>query len=189
MVFHELAHQMVYVKDDTQFNESFAAAVEEAGVERWLRAQRNPELDAQYARNQRLRDAFRDLVGAARVRLSAVYAGDAPTAVKRSEKASALAAMREDYERSKAGAPGLAGYDRWFAGRAGSGPNNASIASVALYTAQVGAFRALLADEGGDLPRFYARVKVLGALPKDERDAVLSRAARSGAPAVHAAGD
>ena len=50
MVFHELAHQVVYVKDDTQFNESFAVAVEEAGVERWLVQQANAQLDAQYAR-------------------------------------------------------------------------------------------------------------------------------------------
>ena len=53
MVFHELAHQAVYVKDDTQFNESFAVAVEEAGVERWLLLQGNAQLDAQYLRTGR----------------------------------------------------------------------------------------------------------------------------------------
>ncbi len=68
----------------------------------------------------------------------------------------------------------MAGYDRWFAGYANQGPNNASLASVALYTAQVPAFRALLAQEGDDLPRFYARVKEIAALPKAERDAVLA---------------
>ena len=39
LIFHELAHQVVYVKDDTSFNESFAVAVEEAGVARWLAAE------------------------------------------------------------------------------------------------------------------------------------------------------
>lgn len=178
MVFHELAHQVVYVKDDTRFNESFAVTVEEAGVRRWLAAQGNRELDAQFARNERLRATFRDLIRDTRVRLTAVYASDAPEPVKRAEKMAAFAAMRAAYEQSKAGVPGLAGYDRWFAGPANAGPNNASIASVALYTDQVPAFRALLAEGGGDLPRFYARVKEVGALPKAERDAVLALAAR-----------
>ncbi len=106
MVFHELAHQVVYVKDDTQFNESFAAAVEEAGVQRWLAAQRNPALDAQYARNERLRHVFRDLIGDARARLSAVYASDAPEDAKRAEKAAAFAAMKAAYEQAKAGEAG-----------------------------------------------------------------------------------
>jgi len=66
MVFHELAHQVVYVKDDTQFNESFAVTVEEAGVRRWLAAQGRPDLDAQFARAERLRATFRDLGGKAR---------------------------------------------------------------------------------------------------------------------------
>jgi len=180
MVFHELAHQVVYVKDDTQFNESFAAAVEEAGVTRWLAAQRNPALDAHYARNEHLRRVFRDLIGDARAHLGAVYASDAPEDRKRAEKAAALAAMKAAYERSKAGEPGFAGYDRWFAGHDGRGPNNASVASVALYTAQVPAFRALLAEEGGDLARFYARVRAVAALPKAERDVLLAQAASHG---------
>ena len=61
-MFHELAHQIVYVKDDSVFNESFAVAVEEAGVERWLRAQGDSALDAQFARAQRQRATFRDIV-------------------------------------------------------------------------------------------------------------------------------
>ena len=174
MVFHELAHQVVYVKDDTQFNESFAVAVEDEGVRRWLATQDRPDLDAQFARSDRLRVVFRDLVTHARADLAAVYASEATEAEKRERKAQAIARMREGYERAKAGDLGLAGYDRWFAGPNGAGPNNASIASVALYTGQVPAFRALLAAEGRDLPRFYDRVKVLAALPKPERDEALA---------------
>ena len=36
LIFHELAHQVLYVGGDTLFNESFATAVEEAGLRRWL---------------------------------------------------------------------------------------------------------------------------------------------------------
>ncbi len=93
--------------------------------------------------------------------------------------------MREGYERAKAGEPGLAGYDRWFAGHLNAGPNNASVASVALYTGQVPAFKALFAEADFDLPRFYRRVQVIAALPKPERDDVL---ARSAAHNAHVAG-
>ena len=189
MVFHELAHQVVYVKGDTQFNESFAVAVEEAGVERWLAQQGNVQLDAQYQRSGRLRTLFRDLTRDARADLARIYASDASDAVKRSEKAAVFASMRERYELAKAGNPGLAGYDRWFAGAANAGPNNASIVSVALYSRQVPAFRALLAQEGGDLPKFYARVKELGALTRDERDNVLAIAAAMGPPRSAHAGN
>jgi predicted aminopeptidase len=85
--------------------------------------------------------------------------------------------MRADYARVKAGEPGLAGFDRWFAGDAGKGPNNASLAAIALYTARVPAFRALIAEEHGDMPRFYARVRALAALPQGARDAALDRLA------------
>ncbi len=185
MVFHELAHQVVYVKDDTQFNESFAATVEEAGVMRWLAAQNDPALAAQYARSQRFRVEFRELMGEARAGLSALYAAELPAEEKRRAKAEVFARMKARYEHAKAGEPGLAGYDRWFAGHDGSGPNNASVASVALYTAQVPAFRALLAESRGDFPRFYERVRVLAELPRKERDAALAELAGR-APALAA---
>ena len=175
LMFHELAHQIVYVKDDSVFNESFAVAVEEAGLKRWLAAERNPQLDAQYARAQAQRVIFRDLVQTTRERLQAVYAGSATDAEKLVEKQLAFAAMKDAYERARGGDAGMAGYDRWFAGRDGHGPNNASLSSVALYTAQVPAFMALLAQEDDSLPRFYARVKELAALPKADRDAALAK--------------
>ena len=178
LVFHELAHQVVYVKDDSVFNESFAVAVEEAGVERWLHDQGNPQLDAQFARAQRQRVIFRDLVHDTREQLQAVYAGGASEDAKRAAKTAAFLAMKEAYAGAKNGEAGMAGYDRWFAGYANQGPNNASLASVALYTTQVPAFRELLAQEGDSLPRFYARVKEIAGLPKASRDEVLAQAVR-----------
>jgi len=182
LMFHELAHQIVYVKDDSVFNESFAVAVEEAGLQRWLAAEGNAQLDAQFARAEHQRVIFRDLVRATRERLEAVYAGGASDAEKLAEKQAAFAAMKKAYTNARVGETGMAGYDRWFAGHDGEGPNNASLSSVALYTAQVPAFRALLAQEGDSLPRFYARVKAIAALPKAERNEVLARAA-AGVPA------
>jgi predicted aminopeptidase len=107
-----------------------------------------------------------------------VYAADLPEARKRAEKVATFAAMQAGYEREKTGEPGLAGYERWFAGYESRGPNNASVTSAGLYSGQLPAFRALLAEQGGDLPRFYARVRELAALPRLQRDAALAAAAR-----------
>jgi predicted aminopeptidase len=173
LLFHELAHQVVYVKDDTAFNESFAVAVEEEGLRRWLEAQRErPDaaaLAAAVARAAALQSEFRAMVRRTRERLTALYASDLPDADKRAGKAAAFAQMRAEHEAMKAAANGAPVFDRWFA----AGANNAGIAAVALYEDRVPEFRALLAAEGGDLPRFYARVKAIAALPKAGRDAAL----------------
>ncbi len=178
MIFHELAHQVVYVKDDTAFNESFAVAVEDEGVRRWLATlPAGPErarLEAELARSDWLRAEFRRLVVATREQLIALYASNVSDEAKRQGKAEIFATMRVAYSAAKAGDPGLAGFDRWFAGWRNAGPNNASLAAVALYTDRVRAFRALLAQENGDLPAFYVRVKELAAKPKAERDAALA---------------
>jgi len=189
LIFHELAHQVVYVKDDSTFNESFATAVEEAGLARWI-ASRPPaeaaRLAAQRDRNDRLRAEFRRLVADARAQLAALYASDASPEAKAAGKREVFAGMRARYEAARTGEPGLGGYDRWFAGDDGKGPNNASLASVGLYTELVPAFRELLAHEGGELPRFYARVRALAAEPKAERDARLQglAPAPTGSPAA-----
>ena len=79
--------------------------------------------------------------------------------------------MRADYDALKREWGGYPAYDNWFA----QGPNNASLASVGLYTRKVPEFAALLAADGGDLPRFYARVKEMTRMPKGERDAALAK--------------
>ena len=169
LLFHELAHQLLYVKNDTRFNESFAATVDHAGVERWLAQNGNASQRAAYTRLQGMRREFLALLRKYRSILEQYYREDLPLEQKRLGKARRFADMEEEYRQLKASWGGFAGYDRWFAGK----PNNATLASVALYTELVPAFRALLAREGGDLPRFYAAVKALAKLPKEERDARL----------------
>jgi predicted aminopeptidase len=169
LMFHELAHQLLYVASDTSFNESFAATVEQVGVERWL-AQRGSDRDrAAYGRLQRMRREFVALIVKYRALLEQYYRQDLPVEVKRLGKAQRFAEMGEEYRQLKASWGGFAGYDRWFAGQ----PNNATLASVALYTELMPAFQALLRRTAGDLPRFYAAVEDLAKLPKEERDARL----------------
>jgi predicted aminopeptidase len=175
LMFHELAHQVLYVKNDTRFNESFAATVEQAGVERWL-AQSGSDRDrAAYERLQRMRNEFVALILKYRAILEPYYRQDLPVEEKRLGKARRFAEMEEEYRQLKASWGGFAGYDRWFAGK----PNNATLASVALYTELVPAFQALLRRAGGDLPRFYAAAKDLAKLPKEERDARLGSVAKN----------
>jgi predicted aminopeptidase len=175
LMFHELAHQLLHVKNDTRFNESFAATVEQAGVARWL-AQSGSDRDrAAYARLQRMRREFIALVVKYRVILEQYYRQDLPLEEKRLGKARQFAEMEQEYRQLKASWGGYAGYDRWFAGK----PNNATLASVALYTELVPAFQALLEHEGGNLGRFYAAAKDLAKLPKEERDARLGSVLRN----------
>ena len=175
LMFHELAHQLLYVKNDTRFNESFAVTVEQAGVERWL-AKNGNERPARGVRAhaRACRREFVALLLRYRGILEQYYRQGLPQEEMRLGKARYFAEMEEEYRRLKASWGGFAGYDRWFAGK----PNNATLASVALYTELVPAFNALLEREGGDLPRFYAAVKELAKLPKDERDARLSSLTR-----------
>jgi predicted aminopeptidase len=180
IIFHELAHQVVYAKDDTTFNESYATAVERMGQQRWLASEASDAARADYARFADRRSAFRALVQGARTRLVAIYARkvaeaqDTPGLL--AMKKEAMDDFRADYARLRDGWGGdpkqYAGYDAWVANA-----NNAAFGAQAAYDELVPAFEALfarLAQQPGDpWPRFYAEVRRLAALPKAERRAAL----------------
>jgi len=168
LVFHELAHQVVFAEGDTVFNESFATAVERLGAQRWLAEQASPAARAEYQAFDNRRQQFRALTLATRQQLAAVYAANrapAPGAmVPAATKDSAFEAFRSHYAQLKAGWSGYAGYDPWVA-RA----NNAALGAQAAYDDLVPAFEALFARQGNNWPQFYDAVKRLAALPKDQR--------------------
>jgi predicted aminopeptidase len=171
LIFHELAHQVLYVKDDTVFNESFATAVERAGVTRWLARHGDETQRAGWAAYERRRADFLALLLEHRKLLEAIYASNAPEADQRAGKREVFARLRAEYERAKRERwDGFAGYDRFFA----QDLNGAHLAAVAAYNDLVPAFEALLARVDGDLPRFFAEVKSLGELPRPQRDARLA---------------
>lgn len=173
LIFHELAHQVVYVRDDSVFNESFATTVEQAGMARWLNINGSDDERRRFMQLQRFRTDFRALVIRTRVELAELYAGNAPMEQKRQQKAAVLAKLKESYAAHRLAWSGFSAYDRWFAQPLG----NAHLASVAIYTQRVPAFTALLRQNGNDLPRFYAAVRELAALPHDERNARLNKLA------------
>src|SRR5512141_958788 len=169
MVFHELAHQVVFVGGDTTFNESFATAVEREGVRRWLAANDDALLRQSYTEFARRRQDFVDLLLTYRERLEALYKSSVPDDAKRAGKRRLFAELKADYGELKTSWGGFAGYDRFFA----QDLTNAHLASIGAYNVLIPAFDALLAREGGDLPRFYAEVRRLAGLPKDKREAEL----------------
>ena len=168
IIFHELAHQVLYVPGDTVFNESYATAVERLGSARWLAEKASPAARDEYARFDARRRQFRALTQATRRQLAAIYKENEATALDRSAllamKNRALQEFRDSYAKLKASWGGYAGYDAWVAGA-----NNASFGALAAYDELVPAFEALFKREGGNWPRFYDAVKRLAALPKDER--------------------
>ncbi len=171
LVFHELAHQVAYAKGDTQFNESYATAVETEGVKRWLAAQGGPAEQAAYAAQQARRRDFLALLASTKDRLAAIYASDRNDDDKRSAKRDAFTDLQLRYRALRDGSwNGYAGYDRYFA----QSLNNAHLASLAAYTQWVPAFDTLLAQQHGDMPAFHARVKALARMPAPDRLAELA---------------
>ncbi|KAA0181960.1 aminopeptidase [Cupriavidus gilardii] len=187
MIFHELAHQVVYVRNDTTFNESFASAVEIAGVERWLAREASADARASYRQYDARRQQFRAMLLQARAELDALYRRPIDDNAKRAGKAAIFAALRQRYAALKESWGGYSGYDRWF-----SQPlTNAHLAAVATYQQWVPAFLALLDQCGGDWKAFYAEAERIGKLKPEQRKARLRALAPNepgtGAAAMNAA--
>jgi predicted aminopeptidase len=169
LVFHELAHQVVYADGDTMFNESFATAVERIGAELWLAGHGSAADRAAYEAVQRRRADFQALTLDYRKRLEALYASPLEAPAKRQRKVELMAALRAEHQRLKTERwGGYAGYDHWF-----ERANNAALGVLAAYTARVAAFELLYARQGRDFKRFYSEVERLARLPAVERTAAL----------------
>ena len=169
LIFHELAHQVVYVKGDAEFNESFAVAVELAGLERWLSQPANAEWREGAARVQARRRSFNALLRGARESLSALYRSRLAPAEMRERKAAMFAQIKRDYADLKQGWGGFAGYDAFF-----ENINNAQLAAHSIYYALLPGMQRLLAERPDDLAAFYAAVKRLADMTRAERDAALA---------------
>jgi len=165
IVFHELAHQVVYVPGDTEFNEAFAVAVEQAGLERWL-AVRRREAQLERLRERRARQLeYVSLFVRRRAELGRLYATKLPPEKMRERKREIFAALEADIRALEARHGVSSPYGAWVE----AGLNNAHLASVATYYECVPGFERLLAEHGGDLRRFYDAARALAALPRAVR--------------------
>lgn len=173
LVFHELAHQRVYVDDDSAFNEAFAVAVETTGMKTWLRAAGDASRLRRYEAGLRRHAEFLALVAQTRDELHHVYQGAGTIAHKRAAKAAAIERLRQRTRQMRDSRwGGFNGYDAWVEAPI----NNAKIAATSVYNGQVPAFVRLFELCAGDYPRFYKAVKRLGAHAKAGRAAALEAA-------------
>jgi predicted aminopeptidase len=163
VIFHELSHQLIYVEDDTAFNESFATFVQREGLGEW-RASRGlpPAGDESRGRDERFAALVLDL----RERLRALYARELDASAMREAKAREIEAFRDRYRRLRATEwKDDPAYDRWVEAPI----NNARLVPFGLYDRWVPAFGRLFIEANGDWPTFYGYVRGLARLPKDER--------------------
>jgi predicted aminopeptidase len=174
LIFHELAHQVVYVPDDTLFNESFATAVERLGSRQWLAAQGSQRARQEHAELEQRRRQFRALTTATRARLTAIYAKNETDGVdqqaKRAMKIAAMNEFRTSYAALRASWGGHAAFDAWVAAA-----NNAAFGAQAAYDELVPAFEALFERSHQDWRAFYDAVRQLAEMPKAQRNRELKR--------------
>ena len=166
IVFHELAHQRVYVKGDTPFNEAFAVAVETTGVRKYLSAHGDTKGIRAYEADRKRQAEFVGLIGKTRAELHKIYQGPGSDAEKRKAKDAAIKRLRARYEKmrdTKWG--GDRAYDGWFA----TPINNAKLAATSVYNDNVDHFIRLFELCGEDYPRFYDAVARYGQLERDKR--------------------
>ncbi|MFN3581243.1 MAG: aminopeptidase [Pseudomonas sp.] len=164
LIFHELAHQQFYLRDETAFNESFASFVQQEGLRQW-RASRGlaPPDEA----GQRQQTEFVDLMLATRKRLEHLYASDQSDKEKLQGKAQAFAQLELDYRQWRDQRwNGSRRFDPFFA----EPLNNASLLPFALYDQWIPAFEQLFANAEQDWQQFYRDVEALARLPHSERE-------------------
>lgn len=165
IIFHELAHQHTYIKNDTDFNEAFADTVAQIGVRLWLESNGRRQELARYDRDLIHEQEFSQLVLEYKTRLDGLYRSGLTADEKRKRKSAIFKQMTQDYFDMRRGWGTDHAYDNWF----DAGLNNARLATVLTYRDLVPAFLALYTKSGRDLTRFYREVWELARCPASLR--------------------
>ncbi len=90
LLFHEMSHQVVYVQNDTAFNESFAKTVEIEGLRRWLQSSGSHELWEKSCRGKNSLLIFTSLLPRSVIELVLVYTSGLENSRKRLAKQEVL---------------------------------------------------------------------------------------------------
>jgi len=167
-LFHELAHQLLYIQDDSSFNEAFATFVEREGFRTWLRSHGKEDRIEAYEQSLARGNDFAELLKSTRDELVSAFAQtEIDEAARRSLKEEVFANMQTNYAELKSVKwNDYTGYDRWF----GQDLNNAHLLGVSTYRRLVPAFRAMFEEAGSDLPAFYELAKEVANLPTEARN-------------------
>jgi predicted aminopeptidase len=170
VIFHELAHQLIYIEDDTDFNEAFADTVAQAGVLHWLNTTSDSDNVEQFEQELQREKQFVDLVFRYREKLNELYSSDPGEDAKRSQKNQLFVQMKEDYFQLRETWVTENAYDDWFE----SGLNNAKLSAVITYREYVPGFLTLLNSVNNNFPRFFDAVTELGKCNPELRHQILS---------------
>ena len=166
IIFHELSHQVVYIDNDSGFNEAFATTVEQEGIRRWMERQGKEKEYLAYLLNKKRELDFNHLLQTTREELELLYKTKAVDLEKRKSKQHIFAVMQKEYYKLKESWGGYDGYDLWMKQEL----NNAHLLLIATYHDLVPTFQAMLINEKNNLERFYKAVDKYGALSKEERN-------------------
>jgi predicted aminopeptidase len=172
LIFHELAHQVVYVPGDTVFNESFATTVEYEGVTRWFESNGTSAEQVTFHKKKKIKTIFIKLVLEHRQHLQTLFSTNISDADKRIGKLRLSDKLHKQFLQLKTATPELNRYDLWFKQQ----PNNAQLATVSVYTQWLPAFQSLLVQQNGDMNQFFEVVKEISKLPQNERVSILQSA-------------
>lgn len=172
LIFHELTHQKVYLRGDTDFNEALATAYAYHGVRRWLETHGRTKDWQQFGARSRAERAFISRALAARAELAQAYAASATESeeTRRARKAAILENFRREALALRRQHPALKRVDRWFT----QPVNNARLNTLATYYRWVPAFEALLEKHPHDAEAFFNEVQTLSQLPVKSRHAALA---------------
>lgn len=167
LLFHELAHKVVYIRNDTEFNESFASAVETEALNRWLSERQQLNLLSQRRVRKAAQAEFIERVNALRIELGQLYSAvDVSPKDQREQKHELFARLQQN---------GSQMHSLGFRRRLQQLNNNASLVPVHSYNRWQSAFAQLLSEHGGEFPAFFSAVKRLGDLPVEQRQLELQK--------------
>ena len=171
IIFHELAHQKVYIDDDSAFNEAFATTIEREGVRRWFLKQHDPDKFASYQQSKQRDIDFNQLLQKTRQQLSNLFSQQITDREKRLSKQKIFAELKLNYAELKKTSGDYTGYDNWMAQEL----NNAHLSLLATYHELVPVFEKILQEQQGDLVSFYQRVAAIGELDSEQRRQALEK--------------
>lgn len=173
IIFHELAHHIIYIDNDSAFNEAFATVVEQEGVRRWMKATGQNEKYARYLFYKKRDGQINNLLLETKQALKKLYEASITDEQKRNKKKKLFSLMLQRYKALKKTWQGkhINTFDQWMQ----QGLNNSHLLLVATYHDLVPMFNAMLEKVNHDLPRFYIAVKQLGQMEKEQRLSLLQQ--------------
>jgi predicted aminopeptidase len=175
LIFHELAHQQMYISNDTEFNEAFADAVALIGLEYWLDEFARPEQKKEVERQLQRENQFIDLVLSYRQQLDTIYRSESTDAEKYLQKAAVYTQLQQAYAQLRADWGGYAEYDAWFK----HDLNNAKLAALSTYRNLVPGFLNSFSSSGNNISVFYSRITTISHCDfKQRRELLYSEAAK-----------